>query len=132
MSDLDLWRDTEGMELGNMDYLIPQSLLQSSRLTRADLLISQETPPNQPKEVMTMTNKQSKLIETKVYVRGTDIKLLSDDELYNYLQEAEDHITKLKKIKKSPKRLLTQIQQAQADIIELVATLDTMTQDTEE
>lgn len=63
-------------------------------------------------------------VETKVFVNGTDIKILSDDTLFQMIQSTEKEIDKLLEIKTKPKKLVARIKELEDGLKTLVETMD--------
>ena len=76
--------------------------------------------PNTPKEPTMSKN----LIESKVFVNGTDAIGMSDGEIFSLIAKTEAEITKLEAIKTPSKRLQGAIEKLKADVGKLAEYVD--------
>lgn len=74
-----------------------------------------------PVKEVTMTKN---LIESKVFVNGTDATDMSDAEIFRLIAKTEDEISKLKAIKTPSKKLSDAISKLEADVIKLAEYVD--------
>lgn len=74
-----------------------------------------------PVKEVTMTKN---LIESKVFVNGTDATDMSDAEIFRLIAKTEDEIGKLKAIKTPSKKLSDAISKLESDVIKLAEYVD--------
>lgn len=74
-----------------------------------------------PMKEVTMTKN---LIESKVFVNGTDATNMSDAEIFRLIAKTEDEIGNLKAIKTPSKKLSDAISKLEADVIKLAEYVD--------
>lgn len=81
-----------------------------------------KTHSSQPQKKEPAMNKN--LIESKVFVNGTDATDMSDAEIFRLIAKTEDEISKLKAIKTPSKKLSDAISKLEADVIKLAEYVD--------
>ena len=64
------------------------------------------------------------LIESKVFVNGTDATGMSDGEIFSLIAKTEAEITKLEAIKTPSKKLAAAIDKLQEDVVKLATYVD--------
>lgn len=76
------------------------------------------------KETYEEYEKMAKVFETKHFVNGTDMNLVSTEDLIVTIAQLEKRITSLKKVKVKSKAITQQIKQCKADITNIVKHMD--------
>ena len=80
--------------------------------------------PTQPATIKKESTMSKQLIESKVFVNGTDATGMADAEIFRLIAKTEDEIAKLRAIKTASKKLSGAISKLEADVIKLAEYVD--------
>lgn len=92
---------------------------------RASIVINSEfRKPTTKEETMSLINKETKLIETRIFINGVDASTLTDDQIFQAIGRAEHQIKELEMIENKPAKLGKKIEKAYKAIEKVKAYVD--------